>query len=135
MGRPINKRNLGEPTLNGNEIKVQFHNGTASVNGWIVKQLGSKRFRCTDGTLTANCILTDAVPTALLVGQMSITVKDDAGVVTPIIKLSGKKVTTNTGESIAWDFSNSIVDTKVEMEEAGTDTLRTGADDFDGSGV
>jgi len=66
---------------------------------------------------------------------MSITVKDDAGVVTPIIKLSGKKVTTNTGESIAWDFSNSVVDAKVEMEEAGTDTLRTGADDFDGSGV
>ena len=32
MGRPLNKRFFGEPTEAGNEIKVQFHNGTASVN-------------------------------------------------------------------------------------------------------
>ena len=29
MGRPINKRFFGTPTAGGNEIKVDFHNGTA----------------------------------------------------------------------------------------------------------
>ena len=42
MGRPLNKRFFGAPTAAGNEIKVQFHNGTESVNGYIVKQLGSQ---------------------------------------------------------------------------------------------
>jgi len=44
MGRPINKRFFGEPTAGGNEIKVDFHNGTAVVEGSIIKQLGSKKF-------------------------------------------------------------------------------------------
>ena len=45
MGRPLNKRFFGEPTAGGNEIKVDFHNGTAVVEGSIIKQLGSKKFR------------------------------------------------------------------------------------------
>ena len=50
MGRPLNKRNFGAsgtgPTAGGSEIKVNFHNGTAVKEGFIVKQLSSKRFRC-----------------------------------------------------------------------------------------
>ena len=49
MGRPINKRYFGVegvgPTAGGTEIKVNFHNGTAVKEGYIVKQLGSKKFR------------------------------------------------------------------------------------------
>ena len=59
MGRPLNKRFFGAPTAGGNEIKVQFHNGTESVNGYIVKQLGSKKFRCTDGVIEKDCFLVD----------------------------------------------------------------------------
>ena len=42
MGRPLNKKFFGTPTAGGSEIKVQFHNGTASVNGWIIKQLDQR---------------------------------------------------------------------------------------------
>ena len=119
MGRPLNKRYFGAPTTGGNEIKIQFHNGTASVNGYIVKQLGSKKFRCTDGVIEKDCFLTDAAAAALTAGQMSIVVKDDAGAVKQVIKIAGRKVTLDSGESIAWNFSDATDDAAVEMEEAG----------------
>jgi hypothetical protein len=119
MGRPINKRFFGTPTNAGDEIKVQFHNGAGSVNGWIVKQLGSKKFRCTDGTETKDCFLVDKLTGAIAAGEMTITVKDDGGVARQVTKIAGKKVTLDTGVSIAWNFSDSAVDVAVEMEEAG----------------
>ena len=47
MGRPLNKRLFAVagtgPTASGTEIKVNFHNGSAVKEGFIVKQLGSKK--------------------------------------------------------------------------------------------
>jgi len=137
MGRPLNKRYFGTPTAGGNEIKVQFHNGTGSVNGWIVKQLGSKKFRCTDGTEVKDCVLVDKASAAVAAGEMTITVLDDAGTAKQVTKIAGRKVTVDTGESIAWNFSDSQVDGAVEMEEAGDDAtidnddLAPDADDFE----
>lgn len=135
MGRPLNKRYFGPPTAGGNEIKVQFHNGTASVNGWIVKQKGSKRFLCSDGTVSKVCKLSTKASADLLAGEMSITVKNDAGSIFQVTKVSAKKVTLENGTVIAWNWSNSTSDGKVEMEEAGNDTVITSAstdeDDFE----
>ena len=132
MGRPINKRFFGEPTVGGNEIKVRFRaTGQAEANGWIVKQLGSKKFRCTDGTNTEDCTLADKAQGTLDVADMTITVKDDGGTARQVTKIAGRKVTLDTGESIAWNFSDSNADGAVEMEEAGTDDSFTGADDFE----
>lgn len=140
MGRPLNKRFFGTPTAGGNEIKVQFYNGTGSVNGWIVKQLGSKKFRCTDGTAIKDCFLVDVAaadantPAALTAGQMTITVKDDTAAVKQVVKITARKVTVDTGESLPWNFSNSTTDAAVEMEEAGDDNAFTNADDFETDG-
>ena len=133
MGRPLNKRYFGPPTAGGNEIKVQFHNGTASVNGWIVKQKGSKRFLCSDGTVSKLCKLSTKASTLLLAGEMSITVKTDATTVLQVTKISSKKVTLENGTVIAWNWSNSTTDGKVEMEEAGADAVidATGTDEDD----
>ena len=137
MGRPLNKKFFGPPTANGLEIKVQFHNGTGSVNGWIVKQLGSKKFRCSDGTVERDCFLVDKsaadgnTPAAVTAGEMTITVKDDAEALKQVIKIAGRKVTIDTGETIAWNFSNAADDGAVEMEEAGTNAAQAGADDFE----
>ena len=119
MGRPLNKKFFGAPTAGGSEIKVQFHNGTKSVNGYIVKQLGSKKFRCTDGVATTDCLLVDKAAGAIAAGEMSIVVKDDAGAVKQVTKISAKKVTLDTGATIAWNFSDATDDASVEMEEAG----------------
>ena len=140
MGRPLNKRFFGEPTAGGTQIKVQFHNGTGSVNGWIVKQLGSKKFRCTDGTAVKDCFLVDKsaadgnTPAAVTAGEMTITVKDDAGALKQVTKIAGRKVTIDTGETIAWNFSAATDDGAVEMEEAGDDDSFTNADDFEVDG-
>jgi hypothetical protein len=138
MGRPLNKRFFGPPTAGGDEIKVQFYDGTASVNGWIVKQLGSKKFRVTDGTTTADCFLVDKVTGDIDTdGEMTITVKDDAGTAKQVTKIAGRKVTLDTGESIAWNFSDATDDGAVEIEEAGDDAvidnddLAPDADDFE----
>ena len=133
MGRPLNKRYFGPPTAGGNEIKVQFHNGTASVNGWIIKQKGSKRFLCTNGTVSRLCKLSTKASNLLLAGEMSITVKTDATTVLQVTKISAKKVTLENGTVIAWNWSNSTTDGKVEMEEAGADAVidATGTDEDD----
>lgn len=130
MGRPLNKRNFGQPTAGGNEIKVQFHNGTSSTNGWIVRQKGSKKFLCSDGTNEAICFLVDKAPGALAAGEMSITV-DDNGTARQVTKISGRKLTMDNGATQAWDFDG--VGAKVEIEEAGDDTAMTNSDNFDGA--
>ena len=132
MGRPINKRFFGEPAAGGNEIKVRFRaTGETEANGWIVKQLGSKKFRCTDGTNTEDCTLADKAQGTLAAGDMTITVKDDGGTARQVTKIAGRKVTLDSGTSIAWTFDNATDDAKVEMEEAGTDDSFTSADDFE----
>ena len=118
MGRPLNKRFFGAPTAAGNEIKVQFHNGTASVNGYIVKQLGSKKFRCTDGVIEKDCFLTDVAGTDLTAGQMSIVIKDDGNVIRQVTKITGRQLVTDSGSKLGWGFGAATA-TVVEMEEAG----------------
>ena len=120
MGRPLNKRFFGAPTTGGNEIKVQFHNGNASVNGYIVKQLGSKKFRCTDGITTKDCFLTDAAAAALTAGQMSIVIKDDGNTIRQVTKITGRQLVTDAGTKLGWGFGAATA-TVVEMEEAGND--------------
>jgi hypothetical protein len=68
MGRPINKRYFG--TLGGDgatvyvatgpnlPIRFKFTNGTV-YEGYIVKQKGSRKFVCSDGTRTLLCTLVD----------------------------------------------------------------------------
>ena len=78
MGRPLNKRNFGTPTAGGSEIKVNFHNGTAVKEGYIVKQKGSKKYVCeeigTAGEFTCT-LATGKLPAALTAGEMSISVQ------------------------------------------------------------
>ena len=63
---------------------------------------------------------------------MTITVKDDAGASKQVTKIAGKKVTLDTGESIAWGMvAYGAVADQVEMEEAGTNAAQAGADDFE----
>ena len=122
MGRPLNKKFFGAPTAGGSEIKVQFHNGTKSVNGYIVKQLGSKKFRCTDGVATTDCFLVDKAAGAIAAGEMSIVVKDDGGTVRQVIKIAGRKLTMDDANTLGWAFDafNAGGTAGIaEMEEAG----------------
>ena len=136
MGRPLNKKYFGEPTPGGNEMKVRFNDGTGAVAGWVVKQLGSKRFRCTNGTLTADCLLVDKAQGDLLANEMSITVLDDSATPHRVVKIAAHTVTTASGTLESWTFDDSAVDGRVEMEEAGNNAnvgnvALGGSDDFE----
>ncbi len=146
MGRPLNKRYFGAPTAGGNEIKVQFNDGSGSMPGYIVNQKGAKRFNCSNagGTKTALCTLVDKASAALAAGEMSIVV-DDNGTARQVTKISGRKVTMDNSIMQPWDFTGAGDD--VAVEEAGTgvgagvdatlgtdDDVLTGADDTEGDG-
>ena len=144
MGRPLNKRLFGTPTAGGNEIKVNFHNGTAVKEGYIVKQKGSKKFVCeeigTGGEFT--CVLTtEKLPAALAEGEMSISFKMDDEETYTVSKITGRKATLSApsatgtnlydGSSLSWNFSTSVADGAAQVEEAGDDNTLIGTDDDD----
>lgn len=148
MGRPLNKRLFGAagvgPTAAGNEIKVNFHNNAAVKEGYIVKQVGSKKFVCeeieTPGLFTCT-LTTGKLPAALLAGEMSISFKMDDAETYTVSKIAGRKVTLSApsgtganaydGKSVPWNFSTSVVDGAAQVEEAGDDNVLLGVDDDD----
>jgi hypothetical protein len=133
MGRPLKKSLFGSTAANN--LKVQFNNGTASKPGIIIKQKGAKRFLCQDKAgVQAVCTLVDKAAGALLPGEMSLTVKTDAGTIKQVTKISAHKLTTADG-SFLWNFSTSTTDGAVQVEEAGTtvaDVPLTGATNLEG---
>jgi len=147
MGRPLNKRffakaNVG-PTAAGEEIKVNFHNGSGVKEGFIVKQTGSKRFVCsalgTDDTEHTCTLTTGKLPAALAAGEMAISFKMDDGETYTVSKIAGRRVTlsapsatgTNAydGKSTPWGFGNYT--DQAQVEEAGDDDVEVGTDDDD----
>ena len=148
MGRPLNKRLFGKagvgPTAAGNEIKVNFHNGSAVKEGYIVKQKGSKKFVCeeieTAGEFT--CVLkTGVLPASLSAGEMAISFKMDDSETYGVSKITGKKATlvkpsatgsnAYDGLSVPWNFATSTGDGAAQVEEAGDDNTLIGTDDDD----
>jgi hypothetical protein len=145
MGRPINKRFFGPATAGGNEIKVDFYGTSGVLEGYIVKQLGSKKFRVaaigTPATTYDRVLTTGKLPATLTGTEMAISVKGDDGETYGVSKISGRKATiiapnatgTNAldGTSISWNFTASDGDYAVEIEEAGADDTLIGTDDSD----
>jgi hypothetical protein len=139
MGRPINKRYFSADA--DNNIRVRFHNGTASVNGYIVKQLGSKKFKCQEvgASTTAICTLVNKADGSLAAGEMSIKAQGDdgtsAGAVGYVSKMTARKMTVvdASGNIIfvgPWNFSSSATDSAAQIEEAGDDDAGTNAVDL-----
>ena len=148
MGRPLNKRLFGVagtgPTASSTEIKVNFHNGAAVKEGYIVKQLGSKKFRVeeieTPGTF--DCTLaTGKLPAALSAGEMSISVQGADSETYGVAKITGRKVVlakpsatgSNAldGQSLKFALTGAAASGIVRMEEAGDDNTLVGTDDDD----
>ena len=144
MGRPLNKRLFGTPTAGGNEIKVNFHNGSAVKEGYIVKQKASKKFVCeeigTSGEFTCT-LKTDVLPAALSAGEMAISFKMDDSETYTVSKISGRKATLSApsatgsnaydGKSVPWNFATSTSDGAAQVEEAGDQNTLIGTDDDD----
>jgi hypothetical protein len=144
MGRPLNKRYFGEPTAGGNEIKCDFHNGTAVVEGHIVRQKGSKKFVVAEigaSDTEYTCTLTTGkLTSALASGEMAITMLMDDSETYQVSKITGRRATliapdgtgsnAYDGQSVPWNFTASTSDGAAQVEEAGDDDV-AGTDDDD----
>ena len=144
MGRPLNKRNFGTPTAGGSELKVDFHNGTAVKEGYIVKQKSSKKFVVeeigTGGEFTCT-LATGKLPAALVAGEMSISALGSDAETYNVAKISAKRVTLANpsatganalgGLSQAWQMGAAASAGVVRLEEAGDDNTLVGTDDDD----
>ena len=137
MGRPLNKRLFGANA--NNNIKVQFHNGTESVPGYIVKQKGSKKFLCKDENGTAAlCRMVDKASASLAEGEMTITFKFDDATVNQATKISAHRIgisVSGTNTNSQWNFSTSTSDGYWQVEEAGTNTSLAGNTDLEGDEI
>lgn len=134
MGRPLSKQQLFGAN-SSNNIKVQFHNGTESVRGYLVKQTGSKRFLCKDENGTeALCYLVDKASADLAVNEMSISFIYDDGTVQQATKISRHRATFLYGGNVLsfpWNFDTSTTDGAWQVEEAGTNAAMAGATDLE----
>jgi hypothetical protein len=134
MGRPLNKRLFG--TTNANNIRVRFHNGTGSVDGAIVKQVGSKTFQCVDaGGIKTICTLVNKIDANIAAGEMSITIRTDSGTIGRVVKITGKKITAkDINDTIVhvgkFNFVANTTDAAAQMEEAGNTATFTNSVDI-----
>lgn len=111
MGRPLEKRFIGNTTAPGSQIQVSCRpTAAAAANGYIVKQVSGRRFKCTNANGTAVCKL---VTTAPAQGEVRITLTDSAGGTYFASKISSRTATvvagTGTqfasGSKVRWNFT------------------------------
>ena len=107
MGRPINKKFFGVTGGADPNIPARFWNGSASVEGYIVSQKGSNKFRVTaDGVNIFVCRLVNEVaPNGD--GEMSLVGIQQPGSNPKIIKkITAHKVTDWNNNQYTWDLQD-----------------------------
>ena len=147
MGRPLNKRYFSNAvtgaTASADEIKVNFHNGSAVVEGTIVRQKGSKKFIVAEtgaADTEITCTLkTGVLPAALSAGEMSISVSGSDSETYGVAKITGRKVVlappsatgSNALDGLAqeWQMGSAASAGVVRVEEAGDDDVANSDDD------
>ena len=123
MGRPLNKRYFGTTgtgtgtgLFTGNNLPIRFKSGGTVYEGFIVKQVGSRRFKCStdDGTTAvAKCLLT--------AGTSSDPVNDGEAVLLGLLNGSQPISIRELTNKIAIDFSSNRY--KWTLTDDSTETL------------
>ncbi len=107
MGRPINNSNFGATP---GKISIRFHDGSAVVTGYIVKQVGAEKFVVTADDVnmfTVDLVNTTAQATALVAGQATIRITDASNVVRYVTKLMSASCYTTDGMTLSWTLGAS----------------------------
>ena len=132
MGRPLAKKLFGADQ--NNNLKCRFYNGTDSVRGYIVKQLGTRTFLCEDEYgVQAICQMVVKNAAELNPGEMAFTLKFDSGSIAHPTKIAKNLVTVN-GFQMPWNFSTSTDNGYMQMDEAGYNPQMDGATELENLG-
>jgi hypothetical protein len=126
MGRPLNKRFLGDPATpdqrvvgseTENNFRVECNTGNGAVDtGYIIAQKGTNKFKVTDGTTTLDCRLVDKATAALATGEMVMFGSDGTGNRITLRKVTGHK---------AYDFSDNVYTWSIEDDSTESIVILT----------
>jgi hypothetical protein len=105
---PISKINFGD---DAGKIAVQFYKGSSVVEGYVLKQTGTKSFKVTDDGVTVYKakLIADGTPSAA--GEMTINVYPFVGsavsnVAQHAVSISMNHVRTAEGNKYIWSLTN-----------------------------
>jgi len=117
MGRPINKRNFGDPADGTNLTVSAFVDGEVDHQAYIVNQKGTNKFTVSNnaGTVTAVCRLSEATP--LSAGLMTIAGMNEAGETVKIKKLFNRTAVDYTSNSnrYTWELEDDSTNTVIRL--------------------
>jgi len=97
MGRPINKRKIGQGLGKIEVSTVKFAAGGEVTNAWIVSQRSSNKFIVSDGTKTETCTLVNKASGALGASEFNINAVLDDSTVVQVTKLYNRKIQYEAG--------------------------------------
>ena len=104
MGRPLNKKWFGATGGAAANIPIRFHDGSSLIEGYIVSQKGTNKFKCSNdaGSITRICYLTSdgSAPNANY--ECQIIGIGAGGSAIAIAKITSRKAVDYNGNSYTW---------------------------------
>jgi len=117
MGRPVNKRNFGDPA-DGTNITVRAYvDGGIDAQAYIVNQKGTNKFTVSNnaGSATAVCRLADVATAAIASGQMVLEAMNADGERVTIKKLFNRTATDFNNNRYTWALEDDSTDTVLRV--------------------
>jgi len=103
MGRPINKKHIGDGAGKIQVTAVKFAaGGEITTESHIVSQRSTNKFIVTDGTKTETCTLVNKSIAALGASEFCINVTDSDGVTKQVTKLMNRKMQLEGASNHKW---------------------------------
>tara|TARA_R110000851_G_scaffold28740_2_gene79742 strand:- start:283 stop:906 length:624 start_codon:yes stop_codon:yes gene_type:complete len=122
MGRPINKKHIGDGAGKIQVTAVRFAAGAevaAATETHIISQRSTKKFNVTDGTKTEVVTLVNKTPGALAASEFCINVADSAGVTKQVTKLRNRTMQVEGTANAKWARSATGTSSAVEKAITG----------------
>ena len=121
MGRPINKKHIGDGAGKIQVTAVKFAaGGEITTESHIVSQRSSNKFIVTDGSKTETCTLVNKSIGGLGAGEFCINVTDSDGVTKQITKMYNRKMQLESGSKHKWARSATGTSSAIEKVISGT---------------
>ena len=132
MGRPINKRFIGQGT-GKIEVSRYFFTGASEVAStatpaWIVSQKSSRRYKVSDGTTTETLTLVNQSANDLSAGEFAIDAVLDDSTTVQITKLHNRTVSYEQAniDLLAEDTDDSVASAQIKYNLGEEDDDVTG---------
>ena len=120
MGRPINKKHIGDGAGKIQVTAVKFAaGGEITTESHIVSQRSTNKFIVTDGSKTETCTLVNKSIGGLGASEFCINVTDSDGVTKQVTKLMNRKMQLEGASNHKWARNSAGASTAVEKVISG----------------